>query len=328
MRPDELKKSPTEVKEIASENDQKDDINSAQEQRLPEELTPNSQMSGERNCRYCTSIINHMAKVCSKCGRDQRWYLNYFRVDQVSLLIALVMMAIAYQQLHEIRRERVAASQALDHAYKAEEKAAKVTENLSEVQVRVKRQEETINSISEEAKGLVTKAENSIDQLQNTVGFNLLLTKARNDDREAFDQIVKLAEKTGPFQKTASNVAVQIAIEVNPLVSVRIDPEVPWGNYHVDPKVDQMENLLKIYPSIHPVFRPSFISQIWSQERFPKQKRLDFLYEIIKSDGSLRALDRACTIMNKEAKINKYILGAKEYLEWWHTNRPKFDNGN
>jgi hypothetical protein len=261
------------------------------------------------------------------------------------------MMAIAYQQLQEVRRERVAASQALDRAYKAEEKATKVTENLGDVQARVERQEETIGVLAErakqsfaeiyaaqqlslqaksqleEAKGLVRKAETSVDQLQNTVDFNLLLTKARNDDREAFDRIVKLAEETGPFQKSAFDLAVQIAIEVNPLVSVRIDPEVPWGNYAVDPKVDQMENLLKIYPSIHSVLRPNFISQIWSQERFPKQKRMDFLYEIIKSDGSLRALDRGCTLMNKEAKINKNILAAKEYLEWWQTNRPSFDEG-
>jgi hypothetical protein len=49
------------------------------------------------------------------------------------------MIAIAYQQLQEVRRERVAASQALDRAYEAEKKATKVTENLGEVQTRVKR---------------------------------------------------------------------------------------------------------------------------------------------------------------------------------------------
>lgn len=261
------------------------------------------------------------------------------------------MIAIAYQQLQEVRRERVAASQALDRAHEAEKKATKVTENLREVQARVKRHEEAISLIAErakqsfaeiqaaqqlslqakaqleEAKGLVRKAEASVDQLRNTVDFNLLLTKARNDDRQAFDQIVKLAEEKGPFQKTAFDVAVQIAIEVNPLVSVRINPEVPWGNYAVDPKLDQMEKLLKIYPSIHSVVRPNYISQIWSQERFPKQRRMDFLYEVIKSDGSLRALDRACTLMNKEAKINKNILGAKEYLQWWQANRAKYDEG-
>jgi hypothetical protein len=116
-------------------------------------------------------------------------------------------------------------------------------------------------------------------------------------------------------------------IEVNPLFSVRIDPEVPWGNYALDPKLDEMEKLLKIYPSIPSVLRPNYISQIWSQERFPKQRRMDFLYEVIKSDRSLRALDRACTLMNKEAKINKNILGAKEYLQWWQDSRAKYDEG-
>jgi hypothetical protein len=342
--------SRAEGNKIESKYTQQNVINSAPEQLTSEELTSKRPLPDERHCRYCSSIIPHSATVCSECGRDQRWYLNYFRIDHVSLIIALVMMTIAYQQLQEVRRERVAASQALDRASKAEEKAAKVTENLGAVQGRVERQEENIvllaerakqsfaeiqtaqqlsleaKSRLEEAKGLVNKAETSVDQLQDTVDFNLLLTKARNDDREAFDRIVKLTEEMGPFQKTAFDVAVQIAIEVNPLVSVRVDPEVPWGNYAVDPKIEQMDNLLKIYPSLHPIVRPNFISQIWSQERFSKQKRMDFLYEIIKSDRSLRALDRACTLMNKEAKINKNILGAKEYLEWWQTNRPKYDD--
>ena len=261
------------------------------------------------------------------------------------------MIVISYQQLQEVRRQRDAASQALERAYEAEKKTTKVSENLGEVQTRVKRHEEAIRLIAErakqsfieiqaaqqlslqaksqleEARGLVRKAETSVDQLRNTVDFNLLLTKARNDDRQAFYQIVKLAEEKGPFQETALDAAGQIVIEVNPLFSVRIDPEVPWGNYALDPKLDEMEKLLKIYPSIPSVLRPNYISQIWSQERFPKQRRMDFLYEVIKSDRSLRALDRACTLMNKEAKINKNILGAKEYLQWWQDSRAKYDEG-
>jgi hypothetical protein len=29
-------------------------------------------------------------------------------------------------------------------------------------------------------------------------------------------------------------------------------------------------------------------------------------------------------LMNQEAKINKNILGAREYLQWWQANRSKY----
>jgi hypothetical protein len=131
-------------------------------------------------------------------------------------------------------------------------------------------------------------------------------------------------EEKGAFQTTAFDWVVQIAFEINPLVTLRIAPPMPWGDYFLDPKRDDMETLLKIYPSIHQVFKPSYISEVWSQDRFPKQKRLDFLYDIIKSDKSLHALDTACMLMNQEAKINKNILGAREYLQWWQANRSKY----
>jgi hypothetical protein len=90
---------------------QADGINTDPTKGIPKELTANSPISEERSCRYCKSIKNPEATVCPECGRDQRWYRNYFRIDHVGLLIALVMIVIAYLQLEEGRRERVAASQ-------------------------------------------------------------------------------------------------------------------------------------------------------------------------------------------------------------------------
>ena len=101
---------------MASKSDEVDHINSGGEEPTQAQATTGSPTSMERHCRYCTDSIPREAKVCSKCGRDQRWYLNYFRIDHVGLIIALLMIAIAYQQLQEVRRERVAATQALSRA--------------------------------------------------------------------------------------------------------------------------------------------------------------------------------------------------------------------
>jgi hypothetical protein len=315
---------------------------------MSEETARKNSIPDEKRCCYCTSMIHRSASVCPQCGRDQRWYLNYFRIDHIGLIIALAMIVIAYWQLQEVRQERIAANQALEKAHQAEKAASSVADNLGLVRKTVEEQQKAIGIIAERAKqafseiqnaqqlsskaksevetarALINKAEIAVDQLRSTVDFNLILIKARNDDREAFDQLVRLAEKKGPFQVISSNAAVQIAFEVNPMVTVRIDPQMPWKEYSLDPKKDSLKKLLAAYPSIYPIFKPSYISEIWSQDRFTKQSRLDFLYEIIKSDKSLHALDRACVLMNQEAKINKNIFGAELYLQWWQANKSKY----
>jgi DNA-binding transcriptional regulator PaaX len=55
----------------------------------------------------------------------------------MGLIIALIMIVIAYQQLQEVRQECVASRQALDRAYQAEKAAISVAENLGEVKAKV-----------------------------------------------------------------------------------------------------------------------------------------------------------------------------------------------
>jgi ribosomal protein L40E len=330
------------------EDSQSPDSDSSLAQRSDREMIQKSRTPQEKCCRYCLSTIPQSASVCRECGRHQRWYLNYFRIDHIGLVIALAMMLIAYQQLYEAKQERIAAKDALKKAQQAEDVATTLTKHLGDVRTQVEDQQKSIGRIAEQAKqayseirtaqdlsvqaknqlqsaqGLVRKAETSVEQLRATVDFNLLLAKAKEDDREAFHRLERMTKEKGPFQETALNAVVQIAFEVNPSVTVRIDPPVHWESFSLDPKSAKMEDLLKIYPSLHPIFKPSFISQIWAQDRFPKEQRMEFLYEVIKSDRSLHALDRACMLMNKEAQINKNILGAREYMKWWEDNRSKY----
>ncbi|MCE5273706.1 MAG: hypothetical protein LLG43_01070 [Deltaproteobacteria bacterium] len=323
-------------------------------------------------CRYCSASIKHSSKVCRECGRDQRWYLNYFRVDHIGMIITLGMMLIAYQQLKEVRSERVSAGQALVRAQGAEVTANKVTKNVGIIETKVKEQERTVNAIAESAKDafsliestkqlslqakselkeaqqlsiktvsevksahdltnqaksdvrntkdLVKKAERSVDQMKETVEFNDILAKAKNDDRLAFNQLVSLSNGKGRFRKESLEAIGQIALDDN----VRIDIPVKWSKYSLDPKTTSFVELIKIYPSLHSIYKPDFISTIWTQDRFPKLVKLDFLYTLIKAEKSLRALDRACRLMNQEAKVNKNIIGANEYMIWWEIHRTDY----
>ncbi len=55
-----------------------------------------------------------------------------------------------------------------------------------------------------------------------------------------------------------------------------------------------------------------------------KKEKLDFLASVIREDDSLRAVERACRLMDQEAKLNKNVLGAAEYIEWWGQNREHY----
>jgi len=321
-------------------------------QSLDEQITTNEtlQKLDKQLCRYCASPMPAEASVCLHCGRNKRWYLNHLHIDHIGLLIALIMMIIAFQQLGEARKEHIAANQALERARGAEETALTVSKNLENVQLNVNQQQLTITHIetkakqalkeinaindlstqaishAENAEQLVSKAQKSIDELTKLMDFNLLVLKATNDDRHAFDQLMKVPNDD-PFHEMA--IKTVFIITDDPRLSWQIRQDASM-QYNFDWNTKSWDFLLKMYP--HPEmdtydnrYKPNILSRIWAQKRFPIKKRLDFLYHVIKTDGSIAALNRACMLMNEEAHINKNIMGAKSYLEWYEANRSKYD---
>jgi ribosomal protein L40E len=115
------------------EDSQSPDSDSSLAQRSDREMIQKSRTPQEKCCRYCLSTIPQSASVCRECGRHQRWYLNYFRIDHIGLVIALAMMLIAYQQLYEAKQERIAAKDALKKAQQAEDVATTLTKHLGDV---------------------------------------------------------------------------------------------------------------------------------------------------------------------------------------------------
>jgi hypothetical protein len=258
------------------------------------------------------------------------------------------MMVLAYLQFVEARKERVAAGQALKQAQAAlleVETTSFELKNIKNVVLGHKKSIETIlvaarkdkNEIAEvrneaekvkskvdELNSITERAEESIAAIRVTAETSFLITKAKNDDRVAFDKILRLSRNEGPYKELLNNAITQIVFEINPLYDVRIDPKVPWKRYNTNPATAAISELESIYWSLPPIYKPSFLSEIWSQERFDTGTKLKFFYNVIKKEKSLRALHRACILMNKEAQINKNILGANEYLLWYETNKMKY----
>lgn len=136
--------------------------------------------SNEKNCRYCKSPIYTKASVCCHCGRNQNWFLNYFRIDHIGLIIAVVLVALAYFQFDEARNKRIEATVALRRA--------------------------------DHAAAIAGKLENLLEQARSIVDFSFLLSKANSDDRGAFDRIVEIAKESGPFQDLANKAKVRIVL--------------------------------------------------------------------------------------------------------------------
>jgi hypothetical protein len=258
-------------------------------------------------CRYCSQRILLLAKVCQYCERHQSPFWQHFRVDQIGLLISFFTIIIALGQLNAARGQ-------LNEATKQRIEA---TETLE----RIKRAEVTVTNLQ----NLVAEAREALSDLRSNANFNLLLTKANNDDRAAFDEIVDISRKPGSFQSLAVSAINRIVMDIDPMVSVRIDPNVPWDKYHIDLSKSSLQELLALYTSIPSLYRPRYLSDLWKQERFARGALLQMLYNVIQHESSLRALHRACVLMNQEAKINKNILGAHLYLLWWEQNKLRYE---
>jgi len=150
----------------------------------------------------------------------------------------------------------------------------------------------------------------------------LLAQRAGNDDRHAFDNLLKIADTDGhPFREVAQE-TINAAVS-NIAFSIRLGATVPWKP-GIDPKTLPMVRFRHAYVEVPRMLRPDVLSALWSSEMPSKRQKLKFLAQIMRSDDSLRAVDRACRLMNQEAKLDQNFLGVSNYLRWWKENRSRY----
>jgi hypothetical protein len=188
-----------------------------------------------------------------------------------------------------------------------------------------------VAEISAEAKAkaekiaeVLSEAQRALQEIKTVSDFSLLLTKASNDDRTAFDSILEIAKnRNHQFYSLANQALLQIITDpqVTGLLTYRID----WGKDHnLDPNTATWEEFLEVYRKEIPFRWPSVLSTMWKQDRFAKSKRIEALYDVIKTTISLKCLHKACKLINEEAKLDKNILAYDEYLRWWEQNRVEY----
>jgi len=63
------------------------------------------------------------------------------------------------------------------------------------------------------------------------------------------------------------------------------------------------------------------IKYIYERRDFSKYERMKFLIDVLKTDGSLRAVEYAGRCFNIEAGLKKKTLAISYFLEWWENNK-------
>lgn len=204
-------------------------------------------------------------------------------------------------QIAEIKKRVEAQSVAVDSALKKAADVEQVAKDLSEKNLR---------------------AEESLSRMERTNEFMTLVTKAQNDDRSAFDQLLLHRRTKGPFQDIAVRVVQELALELTQVI--RTDPPVNWKDIGVNPQSATLDELSAAFRKVVRAFQPAYLRDVWRQDRFTKAERLQFLCDVIGSTSSLRTLQAACALMDTEAKIRQNFLRAEAYQQWWDQNRSAY----
>jgi len=88
-----------------------------------------------KKCRYCRLEMDQAARVCHHCGRHQSRLLNLAGNAQLLGIVAsLLLVALAFMQFSEARRERIEATIAVENALLAQQDARTAASLAEEAQ--------------------------------------------------------------------------------------------------------------------------------------------------------------------------------------------------
>ena len=174
------------------------------------------------------------------------------------------------------------------------------------------------------------RANDSINKLDAATDFSLIVSKAQNDDRLAFNQLMQIANATNSlFAPAAISILNTIVAEVQGEVIIDYTSlTVNWDLYGINPDTDSLQKLEEAY-STHPnsrILRFNIVKKIFESNRFSELARYDFLAKVIQSENSLKIVQLAINLMTPKSNIRANFLVTDLYLQWWSKNRTGLSN--
>jgi hypothetical protein len=175
-----------------------------------------------------------------------------------------------------------------------------------------------VNQATQDAQ-LIAELREKVEKQAGTIEFTVTAVAAQNDDRQAFDQLRKIADEKGnPLAARAEQVWVTVLGQHNPPMHVS-GFSIDWQP-GVDPARLSLVELRRAYNDAPVTLRPALIEFIWKRADLPKRDRMAFLIDVLKTDSSLNALEYAGRFFAASADLKLKPLAVPEFVAWWQAN--------
>jgi len=272
------------------------------------------------SCIYCYKNIHPKASKCHECGSYQKRYKNWLAyipliISAVMLFIAFAQVILGYIQMREAKQKQIAATETLKRATEAESiarSAVSKTENLYQL---AKKRVDDIELLLNETKA-------TINELKFLNEFTLILIKAQNDNRQAYDQLIAWgSDKSFRYHQLARSAEVSIRqsyYEKKWLPFAYLDVFWKEGKDSMVRSFDEIVSNYNITPTSNHV---GVVELIWKENDIPKKERIQFLVYVLQNDTSLRAVYLAGLKLSEETGIlwDPFII--EPFLKWWEKNK-------
>jgi len=212
-------------------------------------------------------------------------------------------------------------------------KDARIKQTVAEVasshakQMMVSEVAPILTSFVHELNASKAVAATNIAQVELIANFALQILRAQNDESSAFDELVKLRDNGAePFKTIAMKAVEEITMKLAYESSTRGITMDVWRDTTNNSANANLSDYRTRYQQLPATLRMFLIHEVYTQNKFSKFERMQFLAEAGKVEPSLRCRNQICYSFNGFLQTNFNLLGLPLHEKWWNENEAKLRN--
>ena len=204
---------------------------------------------------------------------------------------------------------------------------ASETESIQKILEELQQKNKQVDQSLVKMRDMLLESAEAQIAVAELTAFQTTYLRAQNDDREAYDQLAAWhKDRNAPvsnelLERIILNINLPYVLEHrrNTVQTVVI----PW-NEGVDPNNALIGQLTSEYSKKPPsAVNSGIVKYIWEREGYPKEDRIQFLTEVLKTDKNLRAVNLAGHFLSKDTKIAWDPFNIEPFVEWWEKEKKK-----
>lgn len=133
---------------------------------------------------------------------------------------------------------------------------------------------------------VLEKANEAMVSIQSISEFSLILIKASNDDRSAFDKLLDIYHASNsPLSKIAYNTILKIIDDLIIELDVSlVKHKILWDKTSIDPNTSSLQifELALNSDKVSFFYKPELLENVWRQNRFKEGEKLTFFLILLK----------------------------------------------